>query len=234
MAAIKKKRYEYKLTLGKDINGNVIRKSFYSTKNKSDAKKKAEEFRVQYEMEMCLCGDSTLKATKFADWSVYCLKMYKKPYVKANTYNGTYLAPLENHLIPYFGKMNVSDIRPIHIQNYINQASQKYSSETIKKDFNVLSLIFQTAVDNQLCAKSPIVKSIILPKHEACGEASLYAGAVRQGIQLRLKLAQGAVDYAGPGDRHLPQRASGAALGRLGCKESVHPHQSGPRCLPFG
>ena len=28
-----KKRHEYKLNLGKDINGNPIRKSFYSTKS---------------------------------------------------------------------------------------------------------------------------------------------------------------------------------------------------------
>ena len=28
-----KKRYEHKITLGKDIDGNLIRKSFYSTKS---------------------------------------------------------------------------------------------------------------------------------------------------------------------------------------------------------
>ena len=31
-----KKRYEHKITLGKDIDGNLIRKSFYSTKSKRD------------------------------------------------------------------------------------------------------------------------------------------------------------------------------------------------------
>lgn len=166
MSSSKKKRYEYKVTLGKDINGNMIRKSFYSTKSRADARKKAEAFKLQYEMEMSLCGESTIKATKFSEWAIYCLKTYKKPYVKANTYTGTYLAPVEKHLIPFFGKMNMSDIRPIHIQNYINQAAQKYSPETVKKDYNALCLIFQTAVDNQLCTKSPIVKSIKLPKYE--------------------------------------------------------------------
>lgn len=161
-----KKRYEYKANLGKDINGKVLRKSFYSTKSLADAKKKAEEYRLQYEMELCVTGNSCAKAVKFSAWALSCLEMYKKPYVKANTYSGTYLAPVQNHLIPYFGKMNINDIRPIHIQQYINKAAKKYAPETIKKDCNVLNLIFETAVDNQLCVKSPMTKSIKQPKYE--------------------------------------------------------------------
>ena len=174
MPQTKKRRYEYKVTLGKDINGTLIRKSFYSTKSKTDAKKKAEAYKMQYEMEMCLSGDSCVKTMKFETWAISCLKMYKKPFVKANTYNGTYLTPVENHLIPYFGKMNIADIRPIHIQQYINQAAQKYAPETVKKDYNALNLIFQTAVDNQLCSKSPLTKSIKLPKYETRVQKQAY------------------------------------------------------------
>ena len=70
MADTQKKRYEYKITLGKDINGTLIRKSFYSTKSKADARKKAEAFKVQYEMEMCLGGEITIKTVKFAEWAL--------------------------------------------------------------------------------------------------------------------------------------------------------------------
>ena len=174
MATGKKKRFEYKVTLGKDINGTMIRKSFYSTKSKTDAKKKAEAYKMQYEMEVCFGGDSCTKTVKFEAWAISCLKMYKKPFVKANTYNGTYLTPVVNHLIPYFGKMNIADIRPIHIQQYINQAAQKYAPETVKKDYNALNLIFQTAVDNQLCSKSPLTKSIKLPKYETRVQKQAY------------------------------------------------------------
>ena len=51
-----KKRYEYKLNLGKGINGQLIRKSFYSTKSLADARKKAEEYRLRYEMELFITG----------------------------------------------------------------------------------------------------------------------------------------------------------------------------------
>lgn len=131
-----------------------------------DAKKKAERYRLEYEIELCVNGSSCVKAVKFSAWALSCLEMYKKPYVKGNTYSGTYLEPTQRHLIPHFGKMNMGDIKPIHIQNYINEASKKYAPETIKKDFNVLRLVFDTAVDNQLCVKSPITRSIKLPKYE--------------------------------------------------------------------
>ena len=161
-----KKRYEYKLNLGKGVDGSPIRRSFYSTRSLSDAKRKAEEFRVQYEMELCVKGSGCIKPVKFSAWALSCLELYKKPYVKANTYNGTYLAPVKYHLNPYFGERMLNEIRPIHIQQYINVAAKKYAPETLKKDMNALNLIFSTAVDNQLCSRSPMTKSIKLPRDE--------------------------------------------------------------------
>lgn len=45
----KDNRYEYKITLGRDIHGKPLRKSFYSTVSLTDAKQKAEEYRVASE-----------------------------------------------------------------------------------------------------------------------------------------------------------------------------------------
>ena len=176
--AKEKKRFEYKLNLGKHpITGEVIRRSFYSTKSLRDAKKKAEAFQRNYEMEMIVEGSSVIRNEKFSTWARSCLVTYKKPYVKANTYAGTYLAPVETHLIPYFGEMRIGDIKPVHIQRYINEASTKYAPETVKKDFNCLKLIFDTAVDNQLCAKSPMTRSIKLPRYETVKEKHAFTQA---------------------------------------------------------
>lgn len=173
-----KKRFEYKLNLGKHpISGEVIRRSFYSTKSLRDAKKKAEEFKRNYELELMVEGTSVIRNEKFSTWARSCLVTYKKPYVKANTYTGTYLAPLEIHLIPYFGEMRIGDIKPVHIQRYINEASTKYAPETVKKDFNCLKLIFDTAVDNQLCAKSPMTRSIKLPRYETVKDKHAFTQA---------------------------------------------------------
>ena len=169
-----KRRFEYKLNLGKSIDGSLIRRSFYSTKSLADAKRKAEEFRLQYEMELCVNGSGCMKSVKFSAWALSCLELYKKPYVQANTYSGTYLYPAKLHLIPYFGNRMLDEIRPIHIQQYINEASKKYAPETLKKDLTVLKLIFSTAVDNQLCSKSPITGSIKLPRYEARVEKDAF------------------------------------------------------------
>lgn len=172
----KKKRYEYKVTLGRTWNGQLIRKSFYSTKSKADAKRKGEKYRAQYELEL-LCGSDLERSRMlFKNFAVPCLEKYKKPYVKGNTYGGTYLHPVESRLVPYFGEATLQDILPIHVQDYVNKMAKKYKPETIKKDITVLSFIMQNAVDNGLCKINPVAKSVRLPKIERA-EKTAYTQA---------------------------------------------------------
>lgn len=110
--------------------------------------------------------------TLFKDWAPRCLELYKKPYVKGNTYTGTYLTPVNKHLIPYFGKVALDDIRPIQIQAYVNEMSQKFAPETVKKDFTILSFIMQHAVENGLCSANPARKSIRLPRVERAAKTA--------------------------------------------------------------
>lgn len=159
-------RYEYKITLGQDWQGKLIRKSFYSKKSKADARRKAEAYRAKYELELLCGGEEIRPQVLFKDWAIKCLELYKKPYVKGNTYNGTYLQPVQFHLIPVFGNMRLDAIRPIQVQEYINQMQKKYKPETVKKDFAVLSFIFKHAVENGLCQANPATQSIRLPKVE--------------------------------------------------------------------
>ena len=159
-----KKQFEYKITLGKDVNGGMIRKSFYSTKSRADAKRKAEKYKAAYELEL-LCGGEELQTkVLFETWALECLELYKRPFVKGNTYSGTYLAPVQQRLIPHFGKMALDAILPIHIQKYVNEMSKTYAPESVKKDFTILAFILQHAVDNGLCKINPAGKSIRLPK----------------------------------------------------------------------
>lgn len=166
MSENKKKRYEYKLNLGRTWKGELIRKSFYSTKSKADARKKAERYRARYELEL-LCGSDLEKGKVFfKNFAVPCLERHKKPFVKGNTYAQTYLHPVEARLIPYFGDAVMGDILPVHVQEYVNRMAKAYKPETIKKDIAVLSFIMQNAVDNGLCKTNPVAKSVRLPKVE--------------------------------------------------------------------
>ena len=174
MATSSRKRYEYKLSLGKRPDGSLIRKSFYSTKSKADARKKAERYSAKYELALLCDAPEAKPSIRFSVWAIQCLELYKKPYIKGNTYNGTYLTPVKRHLIPYFGDMNLDEIRPFHIQEYINKASKKFAPETVKKDYTILSFILQHAADNDLCKSNPAVKSIRLPKVESQATKRAY------------------------------------------------------------
>ena len=109
--------------------------SFYSTKSKADATRKAEKYKAKYELEQLCGGTPERPLVLFQDWAIQCLELYKKPYVKSNTYNGTYLAPTKLHQIPVFGSMPLDTILPIHIQRYINNAAKKYAPKTVKRAY---------------------------------------------------------------------------------------------------
>ena len=65
----KDKRFEYKITVGRNIHGKPLRKSFYSTVSLSDAKKKAEEYRVASEVS-ARTGEAFVPSTgRFAPWA---------------------------------------------------------------------------------------------------------------------------------------------------------------------
>ena len=176
MSETKKKRYEYKINLGKTWKGDIIRKSFYSTKSKADARRKAEKYRAKYELEL-LCGSDIEKGrTLFKNFAIPCIERHKKPFVKGNTYGNLYYHPVTSRLIPFFGEAALEDILPIHVQDYVNKMAKKYKPETIKKDITVLSFIMQNAVDNGLCRNNPVAKSVHLPKVERA-EKAVYTQA---------------------------------------------------------
>lgn len=158
--------YEHKITLGKDVNGRLIRRSFYSTKSKADARRKAEKYKAHYELELLCGGHEDHPRILFKSWIIECLELYKKPFVKGNTYSGTYIIPAHQRLIPWFGEMKLDEILPLHIQKYVNEIAKKYAPETVHKDFTILSFVLQHAADNGLCKANPASKSIHLPKIE--------------------------------------------------------------------
>lgn len=162
----KTKRYEVKVDLGTDPRGNRIRRSVYSTKSLADAKRKAAKYKAHYEFEHMCGGQAAFKSVLFGAWAIECLELYKKPFVKGNTYSGTYLAPVQQRLIPRFGKMGLDEIMPVHVQKYVNEMAKEYSPESVKKDYTILAFIMQHAVDNGLCKTNPAGRSIRLPKIE--------------------------------------------------------------------
>lgn len=148
-------RYEVKITIGKKIDGTPIRKSFYSEISKEDAKRQAEEWKVNKKArEMSGLSNITADYT-FAEWADIWLKKYKLGRVKENTYLETYYRTVHSYLIPCFGQYKLTAIKPADVQCFISEQAKKYSETTLHKMCLCLHSIFDTAIDNDICFKNP-------------------------------------------------------------------------------
>lgn len=194
-------RYEYKLTLGKNAEGKPVRKSFYSDKSKEDAKEKADEWKtINLAAEIAgipIVGQSPL----FKDWAEIWLEKYKRGSVKESTYIDTYERTVNTYLVPYFGKMKLSDIKPVDIKHFYKQLSEKYYESTLKKARLCLMSIFETAIDNDKCYKNPAKNESYSVKNEGeekrtytqaeVDEILEYADTHRYGLGIRIMLELG-------------------------------------------
>lgn len=150
-------RYEVKITIGTDINGKSIQKSFYSYESKDDARMQGLEY-----LRKLKAGDEQDISRKknFGVWTNEWLKTYILGKVKDSTYNNNFDIPTRLHIIPYFGKRNLSDIRPADIQKFLDMKAESYSASTVRKMRNCLLDIFDTAIENKLCTSNPVTRHI--------------------------------------------------------------------------
>lgn len=125
--------YEVKITVDKTFDGKLIRKSFYSSVSKADARAQAEQYKIDREAAR-LAGEPWVERdVTFGGWAKKWLETYKKGKVKDNTYDGTYRTPVEYHLIPHFGAAKLDAIKPVDVQAFFNQKSETCSLESMKK-----------------------------------------------------------------------------------------------------
>lgn len=99
---------------------------------------------------------------KFADWAHYWLETWHMGRVKDNTYEWSYCEPVEVHLIPYFGEMYLHEITPSIVQEFFCIKSATSAMESLKRFRICLKGIFDTAIENGKCEKSPLTSSIRL------------------------------------------------------------------------
>lgn len=180
--------YEVKITVGRDFDGKLIRKSFYSSVSKADARAKAEQYKIDYAVREITGKLPEPDVVTFETWAKKWLETYKKGTVKEHTYNFTYKSNVENYMIPFFCKARIKDIQQIDIQRYFNQVNNNgkpLSKSTLDKHKMILKSIFDYAIDNDLCYKNP-VKNIKFQKVADVNERKAYT-------QVQAKICE---DYA--------------------------------------
>ena len=63
-------RYEVKIVVGKTLQGKLIRKSFYSTISKADAKRQADEWRINQKVAEQTGSVFVQKQYTFSEWAI--------------------------------------------------------------------------------------------------------------------------------------------------------------------
>ena len=152
-------QFEYKGTVGRDIYGNPIRKSFYSSKSREDAKKKYEAYKTEQEITRRIGAPEIKHERTFTSWATEWLEVYKRPNLSDVSYRTTYSTEV-NRLIDFFSSARLEDIKPLDVQKFFNK-NQSLSMSTLKKDKFILNAIFESAIDNDLCYKNPAKHAVL-------------------------------------------------------------------------
>ena len=64
---------------------------------------------------------------------------------------------IRNHVLPSFGTRRIDRIRTTDLQKYFNSLDAKYSKETLLKIRNIMSPVFDAAVEDDLIARNPFL-----------------------------------------------------------------------------
>lgn len=170
--------FEVKITIGRDPTGKPIRKSFLSKISKADARRQADEYRINRKATEMVGAPLILDENKtVAAWAAEWLDIYKAGKTAA-TYN-TYAVPIRTQIAPYFECVKLVDLRPAHIQQFYKQLPKGKSDSWYKKVHLTLSAILESAVQNEMLTRSPMI-GIDPPKGKPTAEKRTYTAAQRE------------------------------------------------------
>lgn len=122
---------------------------YVSAKSKEELDKKVAQLKLEMGAGVDISDNTT-----FEEYADVWLRVYKKPKVKATTFN-----QIEGHLNrtikPVFEGLRLKDIKPLHIQMFLSKIS-RYCNTVQSTNLSIVRQIFLTAEDNGLILKSPV------------------------------------------------------------------------------
>lgn len=161
-------KYEKKITLGRDKDGKLVRKSVYGNSPK-EIKKKAEQLRQDFLQTVPERPDNDITLITFARRWLATEKQHSSINTKA-----MYENVIEKHLAPNLADLYFSEITQNDLQGVININFDKY--ETCNKIKLTLRQIYTAAVDNDIEIHRTVnIKKLILPKKEKNEKRALTA-----------------------------------------------------------
>jgi len=159
------KRLEKKITLGRDENGKLVRRSIYAT-TKAELEKKTFAAKQAYLQQNARpCNDFAFGA--FARrWLAS-----EKAHAAINT-RAMYNNVIEKHLLPEIGDLYFSEITQADLQRILDDNFHK--AETCAKILLTLRQIYSAAADAEIDVRRGVnIKKLIAPKKEKTEKRAL-------------------------------------------------------------
>lgn len=105
-------------------------------------------------------GNTLFSESPTADaWFEYWLKEVKGESIREST-RIRYKSHWEKIFSPVIGKMELSDIKPVHCQYALNKMNEEHKVSSIKACRIFAKSVFSCAVENGIILKNPITKSV--------------------------------------------------------------------------
>lgn len=124
---------------------------------KRDATRRVNEIKEEiYKDELLLPNEMIIK-----DFILDFLEKHKIN-LSITTYN-VYMRICKKYIIPLLGDIKLCDVKPIHIQNYVDDLLDLLSPKTLKIHLNILNLAFKRAYRLKLI-KENVVQFVEVPK----------------------------------------------------------------------
>lgn len=99
-------------------------------------------------------GDMTVTA-----WFDYWIENIKGDSIRPNTIRN-YKERFEHNIKKCIGNMILSEVKPMHCQNVLNQMKDEYKTSTIYQTRITLYCMFSDAVENDVIHKNPVTKAV--------------------------------------------------------------------------
>lgn len=92
-------------------------------------------------------------------WFDYWIENIKGDSIRPNTIRN-YKERFNHNIKDCIGNMLISDVKPMHCQNVLNQMKDDYRTSTIYQTRITLYTMFSDAVENDVIVKNPVTKSV--------------------------------------------------------------------------
>ncbi len=142
-------KVEVRRLVGHGVDGKAIRKSFYAeTRRKALAK--YDDYMLDQHKQDVESSD-----VSFGAWAERWLDTYKDGSVRGVTLDKTYKPTLRKHILPYFGKARLVDVKQVNVRAFL-KSKAGYSASMYSKLRLILNQIFNAALGNGMILVNPL------------------------------------------------------------------------------